>query len=576
MASDADVPERVTSLKGRIETVEERRERFDQVTLEKSTLASAREQAWGKYKPLINDTERNTFHTNFQTASQTYDAEYIKPVAEAHARWLKSSMFKAVLEHHFDPEDINAGLALAALVYICVSGTSALAPCQKLYEQWLKEGPTSDNPLWRAFRLNSDTLADELQQAATVIPTTGWEALWQAYTDTLAQLKMPGDITEWRQTTADVLNPMMVELSTPTAKVVAEYPNAAPGKALQAMLGMHAGKPVQVVEVVGTRRQLYSAMVKQLLRMSQGKAMNLGDFQAAVDEQMAIWRAQGVPLDDEIRHWALMFDDTAMAEAAQANLSPGERAQKVVAGTAAPAELDKKAGRVITVDPDSFMGQTIELARTPTLVASGALVLSIVSLENFMAKERDALKGASDRAWWMVKSAWAGVIGGTFDLAGAVVTSNVTARIPLARTLAARLSGRLTLLFVEGFGLAGGFVAIGIAAVVDGWNAYEAYIQGEGGLALLYVVNLAAKGTVAGMFAWGLLRIVLWQLSFELGPLGWTLIALTFALDWIISWVNDPATMDWTGNCLWGTRDDSTYDNGREEHADFLKAVGLA
>lgn len=573
MKPDPRDPARAQAKQERIEILQERLAQSKDITLDKATLAKASTTAWNEYQTLLDDAERTTFHNHFQQASQAYDTEYIKPVAEAHAAWMQSSAFKAVLGHHFDPQDINGGLALAAQVYACVAGTGALTPCLSLYEQWLKEQPGSDNPIWRALLLNSDTLAAEIQASATS-SLIAWQSLEQTFKGAIAGLKMPGDTTARRIASADVLNPLLMELSTPTAKIIAQHRDATAGKALQATLGMHAGAPVRAVEIVGTRRDVYRAVFKQLLTMQRGKSMSLGGLQAAVDERMAIWAAQGVPLDEQVRHWALMFDEGALDEMAGARIKPGQRASQAVDTTLPPGEITGRPGRLLTVDPDTYLGQSIDLARSPGLIAAGSFVLSIVGLSAAVDKEREALKGVSTRAQATLVSAWAGLVAGSFELTSATIASSFTARIPLAGTLAQRLSGKF-LTFAKGAGLAGGVVAMAVVAVVDGWNAVEAVQNGQVGLFILYGVTAAVEG-IAALELLGALRALIAgsAVTGRIAVMVLTLIALGLTV--LIRSIDDPPTMDWAGDCLWGKRDDETYDDAAEEHADFLKATGLA
>lgn len=571
------------------------------VQLTAAELDKASTDAWGKYEKLIKQDQRSAFQKNYQAAAKQYDTQFLLPLAKAHSAWMTSAGMSSVFDHHFDADDINTGVGFTALFTACVLGTGGYSACVQLYDKWMRAGLSESNLFWRALLFNSPDLKSAAADAnegssqgadakkddsAMHLPNPGkWSKVFSIYKTVMGKLKLSGETSSKTiktigqnsykaADTRTALAELNTELGHKMVAVLRDRGTAA--EDLTVVLGMHAGMPVRRVQVVGTQRDLYAAVHRTLENIQPADGgLDKADRAVLVDAQMAILEAEakraGVNLDDKVRWYTLLFDESKADPDALSNLT--SRTQGNIAATRVLAVGLPEPQVVSSISADSALGTTLRYAKAPGVLASISLVFSVLGWSNAQDASRKALKDQEGRLEAMYVNAWTGLIAGTVDLVSAGIKSALLRRLPLMGVVAKTLGGdflRYAKVGGAGAGAVGAWILVGVDAV----NIYEATFQdGEYGVALLYTARFAGEGYLA----FGLTRVLIAALISgseveSLGPPAWIVTAVLLLLSVVIDLLKDPPTLAWTNHCLWGPHDQYKDDIFREQ-SDFSNAM---
>lgn len=551
-------------------------------------LEHARHAAWRDYDKLINPNLRKTYRQQYAKASDEYDNRIMRPLAEAHVAWMRSAGLKTVFDYHFDAKDINTGVGFTALFAACVMGTGGYGPCVKLYDEWLRGGMAAHNLIWRSLFFNHPELKAHAAQASAGAPKddgkqadTGnhlpnpgkWSKLFSLYKTVISKLKMAGENAYKTLDSKSALPEVIVELGPRMVAVIMERGKA--GEDLKTALGMHAGMPVQRLQVVGTRRDVYSAMYEALETLQPAASgPDKADRAMIVQARMAILEAEakkaGYSLDEQVRSWNLLLDASEADKDALYRL-PSDAQGKLAADRLLSLGKAQGAEVVTKVPVNSYMGTVLRYARSPGMLASVSLVFSTLGLATAQDAMGTALKSEEGRVAWAFRAATVGVVGGMLDLVSTGIKSAGVRRLPLLGPVAKSLGGGF-LRYVKVGGAGAGVVAMWIAVGMDAVNIYEAARDGEFGMVSLYTARIITEGFVGASLTRVLYIAIVSGAEVEaLGPPAWIATAIILALTVVIDIFKDPPTIRWTRNCLWGP--DNSYSDGPEEQSDFRKAT---
>ncbi|MBN3854877.1 hypothetical protein G3N59_15950 [Paraburkholderia sp. Ac-20340] len=558
------------------------------VTLTAEELEHARNDAWGKYDKLIDPGKRNGYLTGYTREADAYDKKFMRPLAEAHAGWMQSAGLSNVFEYHFDANDINTGVGFTALFGACVLGTGSYAPCLTLYDRWLRDGISAHNLLWRSSFFNSPDLKSLAAQVsggstksegkddgpANDLPNPGkWAKLFSLYKSVISKLKLAGENAFKTIDSKSAMPEILMELGPSMVRVIRDRGQA--GDDLQVLLGMHAGMPVQRLQVVGTRYDVYRAMYDALESLQPAAGgLDKADRAVAAQARMAILEAEakkaGISLDEKVRSWSLLLDSSKADPDALYRLSSdtqgGIAASRILS-------LGKTTGpQVVTTIPvESYMGRVMQYARSPGMLSSVSLVFSTLGWANAQDAEIKALKSEAGRVAWAFRAATTGLIGAALDLASTGIKSAGVRKLPLLGPIAKALGGA-SLRYIKLGGAGAGAVGMWIAVGADVVNVTEAWHQREGGMFLLYFSRMSGEAYLAfGLTRTLFIAIVSGAEVEALGPPAWIVTAIVLILSVVIDIFKDPPTLTWTRNCLWGP--DNSYQDGSEEQRDFEKAM---
>ncbi|WP_174390916.1 hypothetical protein [Burkholderia metallica] len=75
----------------------------------------------------------------------------------------------------------------------------------------------------------------------------------------------------------------------------------------------------------GTRRDLYKSVLEVILKSQAGRAISLGHLQYSLADQLRTFEIEGVPLDEKVRFWSVVFDEDAQTGLAKGRVPPAQR-----------------------------------------------------------------------------------------------------------------------------------------------------------------------------------------------------------------------------------------------------------
>ncbi|WP_327783024.1 T6SS effector BTH_I2691 family protein [Burkholderia ubonensis] len=534
-------------------------------------LEAARAERWGAYEKLFDRTQREAFEARFEKASARHDAAYTTPLAIAHAAWLRSAKLRAVLDHHFDMRDINSGAAFAGMTLSCIRGTGGLGACMNVYSDWFDES-IEKSPLWRALNLNHRPL---LQAVDEVSSGSGepfgnpddWINLFVVYSAAASKIRERGaaigalGVKRNTVMSSDVLPALLQELGVLPTNILRKGGKS--GTALRATLGMRSGHSIRVVEVAATRRDLYKTILEVILKSQAGRGISLGHLQYSLADQLRTFEIEGVPLDEKVRFWSLVFDEEAQTSLANGRVTPAQRGDAL-----------GKTVKVIGVEKfaEGTVGKVIESAAHPGVLAGVGLTLAVVGLTQ--AASADAsMKHLGTRATLKIAALYSAGAGSLLDLVRVGARALAGRRVPmLSPWLGARL-GQKGFLIWEGLGGVAGGVGTIMLGTIDIRNAVEALRRDQKGLMALYIVNAGAELYVGfrTAIAGGRFIFRLGTLVAGFNPVVFGLTVVILVASVVIEIEKDPPTMDWVRQCLWG--EESNYRDAAEEMDNFNKAL---
>ncbi|KWI54519.1 hypothetical protein WM05_08670 [Burkholderia ubonensis] len=439
---------------------------------------------------------------------------------------------------------------------------------------WMAWLPARDNgaPLWRALNLNHRPL---LQAVDEVSSGSGepfgnpddWTNLFVVYSAAASKIRelgaAIGALGVKRNTvmSSDVLPALLQELGVLPTNILRKGGKS--GTALRATLGMRSGHSIRVVEVAATRRALYQTILEVILKSQAGRGISLGHLQYSLADQLRTFEIEGVPLDEKVRFWSLVFDEEAQAGLAHGRVTPAQRGDAL-----------GKTVKVIGVEKFAAgtVGKVIESAAHPGVLAGVGLTLAVVGLTQ--AASADAsMKHLRRRAILKIAALYSAGAGSLLDLVRVGARALAGRRVPmLSPWLGARL-GQKGFLIWEGLGGVAGGVGTIMLGTIDIRNAVEALRRDQKGLMALYIVNAGAELYVGfrTAIAGGRFIFRLGTLVAGFNPVVFGLTVVILVASVVIEIEKDPPNMDWVRQCLWG--EESNYRDAAEEMDNFNKAL---
>lgn len=546
-------------------------------TISAAELKQARDEAWKRYAAAIDHGKRQAYRKQFDSASNQYNAQWMVPLAMAHAGWMKSAALAAVFDHHFDPHDINTGTGFTAVFAACILGTGGYGASLKQYSQWLQAGLAAKNLLWRALTYNHPQLA---ATAATTKPESGsikadpWKGLFETYAAVAGHLRYAGEHARKALEAQSAVSELIGELGAPFVDALRQRGEA--GDNLIAVLGMHAGMPVRRVEITGTRRQVYQQAYANLQELQPlSMAGDAASRAEALDHRMRVLDAEmkqaGLSLDGKVRSWSLLLDAGAADPQALANLTPATQAaiaaERVKLVSPAPSDI------AVPISVDSYAGKALRFMKTPGFIAPVAAMFAVLGWSNALDDERKALKSEQYRAMATLVAAYAGLTASAFEVVKVSVEGAAERKLPLLGPMAEQLSGRF-LRFVSVGGAGAGAVGMLIATVVDLVNAKKAWSDDELGMVTLYIARTLMEVAMTASLGWSFGTLLATGTAAELfgGPVVWVITGCIVIVSIIIDLTKDPETLQWAGHCYFGGAADYGSDSVREQ-GDFASAI---
>jgi hypothetical protein len=526
------------------ESTRRRTEELRTVTPAESDLAA--KNAWKAYTAKYNEPARKKWQDTFDAEFMKFDADFIAPLATAHAAWMQSPSMAAMVESNFDTASIDSGVVLTTLVRLMVGGTQDKKACFDLYGKWL-EGSSEDrrNLLLRGLICNQDSLAKEVKSAATSsVDLNGlpWDKVVEAHAKATERLTT-GE--------ADELGKFIASFAGPVTRL---FLDAAKSKKIYesfVALGMAARMPIVALDVTGGNKAFRAMLVEETLKLA-GQRFDKSKIAQALAAELKRLKINGMAMEGTASKRFLFMLDPAEIKGMPAGLSKQAQAQWIGRSIKTPQQIEEL--NLIkwraTVEGTGKAGLPFAFGILGALTQYAALT----SLREEEAKAMQHNKSESLRR---IYAQGAQVAGAMADILGQGV-GRLAMRVPM---YAQGLTGALSKLLIG----VGRRLGIGGSLVMAGFDFYRAGQEfSEGNMA-----GFAAYAVAGGLgFAATVLLAVGWT--------GWGLLVVLALIAWsfIMPMLIDNKIQDWLERVHeWGNLKEQRYNDFTTEQSELKKAL---
>jgi hypothetical protein len=526
------------------ESTRKRTEEMRTVTPAESDLSAA--SAWKAYTAKYNEPQRKKWQDIFDADFKKFDADFIAPLATAHAAWMQSQSMGAMVESNFDTTSIDSGVVLTTLVRLMVGGTQDKKACFDLYGKWL-EGSSADrrNLLLRGLICNQDTLATEVKAAAAAsVDLNGlpWDKVVEAHAKATERLSA-GE--------ADELGKFIASFAGPVTRL---FLDAAKSKRVYesfVALGMAARMPIVALDVTGGNKHFRAMLIQETFKIA-GPSIDKGKIAQALATELKRLKINGMNMEGTASKRFLFVLDPAGVKGMPAGLSKQAQAQWIGRSIRTPQQIEdlNLIKWRATVEGTGKAGLPFAFGVLGALTQYAALT----SLREEEAKAMQHNKSESLRR---IYAQGAQVAGALSDILGQGV-GRLALRVP---SFAQGMTGALSKLLVgvgRRLGIGGSLVMAGFDFYRAGQEFSEDNMAGFAAYAVAGGLGFAATALLAfGWTGWGLLVVL-------------ALIAWSFIMPMLI----DNKIQDWLERVHdWGNLTEKRYQDFATEQSELKKAL---
>ncbi|ALM84267.1 T6SS effector BTH_I2691 family protein [Bordetella sp. N] len=481
---------------------------------------TARNDSWKKYLEDYNETGRQTWQQAFDKKLKDFDLGTIIPLATAHVAWMKSPETAFCFECNYDPADVDSGDVYLAVFTLCIDGVQDKRICFEMLLDWLVGKATdTSNLLLRAMFHNQDLITEKVQSASeNTVDWKGmpWYTLTGIYGNALKRLGKGADDRAARLLT-QVLGPMN--------RILKDGVDSPIARAMAVRLGVLSKSPVEIVEVVGSKKKFRAALIRETLRQHGGQ-VDQRKMEKAVADELRRLEVAGENTDTpDKKRWFRMVD----SEAAAAVPKTGNATDRATALAQASMSIEQYEAR--------------ELSRWRTVINSDVRVgtVSCVFQGVFLWKLWSDMQAGMDHekgsAEWKFVVGIAGAGGSMAEVLGAAMAGRGALGMRLGSGLAVETSGKVLAKFGGRIGIVTGV----ILAFFDLKSAKDQLtVERNGLMGGLYIASAALSIAVLIAFA---------AAATIVG------IVLTIALvivTILIAVFQDNKIQEWLKRCFWG------------------------
>ncbi|MGO4156940.1 hypothetical protein [Cupriavidus sp. YAF13] len=327
---------------------------------------------------------------------------------------------------------------------------------------------------------------------------------------------------------------------------------------LVATVGVRIGKPIVVVNVVGTKKKFREQLLRSMLRLQSGAggkpAYSDNQIKKAVADEMRLLQIKGEVQEGTFKGRFLVVVEGAHLERMPAGLKPEEQARWAA-----------KSIRTLEQYESSLAARFRSTITSSIRLGAVMALIQVAGLSKAIGDEEKASGWEKSEKGWRMRAAGAALAATICDVTEKVLEKTPWGRTPLGRLLRMQPFANITWIGLAGRVFGGGAAAI--VAVWDSVNAIEQYRQDNYGLAVLY-------GLSAGI-GFFLAFAAFWSLS---GPFVILALIAFFALQVIIGMVVDNKLQEWLKRCVWGKfqgeKPDEAFKTGHQEMQELQQALG--
>jgi hypothetical protein len=527
------------------ESARQRTEKLRQITALQANRESDR--IWQKYAKKFDDPARKAWMASFEAALVAYDKKAILPLARSHVSWMKSAHLANYFQCNYDDGNINSGLAYTFVMTRCVASTQDKASCSKLYEEWLA-GSMKDNNnlLLRAMIYNQTPIGDVVEKAITVsidLRQIPWDTVFAVYTNSVEKVQSGA---------VDTAAQFIAQFGGPLSKMVGKVMDGSRGFRSAVMaLGLIAGHPVVVFEIVGTRKEFRAYVTKQLIQAA-GRPLSKKQLRKAVDMELRRQGIHGLPVDGSTRHKFVVLGDKAVISTMPAGLGENQRIAWLTSSIKTIAQVDE-----------------MNLERWRTVVSSKlgfgliAGIFQYASLTKLVADQDKALINESEDARLRMYAGIVTLAATTSEIIGNLLAKRAALGLRIGQGIITT-SGKALVVVGSAFGFLTGLVVAGF----DLYKAYKESTEDADGLLVASYLGSAVTGAA--------LSIVLVKMAFFGAiaiPLLGLLIILLVGIGIFIEFIKDNPVQDWLERCPWGVLKNQRYPDIATEQSQLTQAL---
>lgn len=510
-------------------------------------LQSAADKAWKKYADKFNDKKRKLWLAPFSEKLKAYDEVFIALLALSHVGWMKSTSFADYFECNYDPGNAESGAVYTKVITNCITATQDKKACSDLYDKLL-QGDIADknNFLFRAMILNQAEISKAVEKAAIVdigwknIP---WDNILAIHTESLKQLSARSH---------DVAAQFVIQVAGPITRVLTKIIDGGNGlRGVFMAIGLVQGHPIVICDIVGTKKQFRTHLIRQLLSAS-GEVIAESQMQHSVRAGLKQLEVEGKAIEGSTHKRWIVGADREKIKRMPANLTPQQRANWLAQSIKTVEGLDE-----------------LNLNRWRNIITHNMRVgviaglLQIASLTKLVADEEKSLENEKTDA---IGRRWAGVatLAGT---ASEVFGNAVVQRAPAGMRFGQGLS--FSLGKVAQIGGQTASILAGLAvAILDGYKAYQEHKEGASGLVVVAYIGSAVAGAALSL---ALIKLV--ALGAAAIPIIGILVVLLIGIGILLEYIKDNPIQDWLERCPWGNLSEQRYPNMEIEQAQFQQAI---
>ncbi|WP_233233153.1 T6SS effector BTH_I2691 family protein [Bordetella sp. LUAb4] len=481
---------------------------------------TARNDSWKKYLEDYSEPKRVAWQQAFDKRLKDFDLATIVPLATAHVAWMKSPEMVCNFECNYDVEDVESGDVYLAVFTLCIDGVQDKRICFELLLDWLIGRATdTSNLLLRAMFHNNKLITEKVQSASeNTIDWKGmpWYTLTGIYGNALKRLGAGANDRTARLVT-QVLGPM--------TRVLKDGVDSQVARTLAVRLGVISKSPVEIVEVVGSKKKFRAALIRETLRQHGGQ-VDQRKMEKAVSEELRRLEVAGEKTDvPDKKRWFRMVDSEAAANVPKT----GNAMDRATALAEASMSIEQYEARELTrwrtvINADVRVGAV-------SCVFQGVFLWKLWS---DMQASMDHEKGTAE---WKFVVGIAGAGGSMAEVLGNAMAGRSMLGMRLGSGLAVETTGEV----VARFGGRAGIVIGVILAFFDLKAAKDQLTTERNGLmGGLYIASAALS------------IAVLWAFAAAATVVGIILTVALVLVTILIAVFQDNKIQEWLKRCYWG------------------------
>lgn len=502
--------------------------------LSATQLQKAADDEWRRYLKKYDEPARAAWMADFRNQLAQFDNDYIVPLAQAHVSWMECASMGNYFECNFDPRDVLCGDVYTGVLGDCIATTPDKKACFDLYGKWLCGNPTDNtNLLLRALNYNQDDLTKEIEGAAS--GSVDWAGLpWDKFIESHARAT-----DKLMKGSPDTLGRLIGMIAGPLAKLLRDAAESRKVYAGLVSIGAAAQRPIIRVEVTGSRKKFRTALIKQILRLSDN-TMAKNTLEKAVSDELRLLKAQGVPLEGtDKKRWLLMVDPEQM-QGIPRGLKPSAAAQAARKSIRTIEQVDELNLSAYRLKVQSAAGAV--RGGVPFAFGLLGLLANCAALGSLQGSEAKALEQDKEELAWRTRFQWMQVVGAVSGVVEIGLGKLPSFGSQMANGIA-RVLATVTRRAAMVFGVGGSM----LMATTDVLHSIKEFGEKNISAGIAYLASgvlggLATVALAAGWTGWGLI-----------------LVLLMFIWSFVMLRMTDNKLQDWLERCLWGSLKEARY-----------------